>query len=272
MDHPRALRHAADGEAGAVRDGASSRCVSVVRIASAASAPPSAGERGGAASKPGEQLVQRQRRADHAGREHEHLLGRRARAARAACAGGRERVERALRAGRRVRDAGVDRRPPAARRARGAAARRRPARPARGSASTSPRRSPGVDDADEREVLAARAADPRVHARGDEALAAAVTLIPSTPVSRSPAVSSRPSARFAFCTAWPAAPLPRLSSAQMTIVVPVGAVGEDADLGRVGALHARELGRRRLRAARARPGSPRTRPRAARARRRRVCT
>ena len=56
--------------------------------------------------------------------------------------------------------------------------------------------------------------------------------------------------------AWPAAPLPRLSSAQMTIVVAGRAVGEHADLGRVGALHARELRARRLPAGRARPGSP----------------
>src|SRR5579864_8694971 len=40
-----------------------------------------------------------------------------------------------------------------------------------------------------------------------------------TPCSRSPAVSGRPKARFAFCTAWPAAPLPRLSIAQITTVV-----------------------------------------------------
>ena len=65
----------------------------------------------------------------------------------------------------------------------------------------------------------------------------------STPASRRPAVSGRPSARFAFCTAWPAAPLPRLSSAQTTIAGPGRAVGEDADLGAVGALDARELGR-----------------------------
>ena len=65
----------------------------------------------------------------------------------------------------------------------------------------------------------------------------------STPESRSPAVSGRPSARFAFCTACPAAPLPRLSSAQTTMPGAGGAVGEDADLGGVGALDARELGR-----------------------------
>ena len=69
----------------------------------------------------------------------------------------------------------------------------------------------------------------------------------STPFSRNPAVSSRPSARFAFCTAWPAAPLPRLSSAQMTIEVPVALVGEDADLRSVGALHARKLRRHAVR-------------------------
>ena len=49
--------------------------VSVVMIASAASAPPSAESAATAGSSAGEQPVQRQPRADHAGREHEHLLG-----------------------------------------------------------------------------------------------------------------------------------------------------------------------------------------------------
>ena len=99
----------------------------------------------------------------------------------------------------------------------------------------------GRSRADDREVLSSLA-DLRVHTRGEKPLAA-VTLIRSPPFSRSPAVSSSPSARLAFCTAWPAAPLPRLSSAQTTIAVPVGTVLEDAELCGVRALHARELGR-----------------------------
>ena len=51
--------------------------------------------------------------------------------------------------------------------------------------------------------------------RGD-AGAAAIRRAPRE--RRRPAVSGKPSARFAFCTAWPAAPFPRLSIAQMTIV------------------------------------------------------
>ena len=65
----------------------------------------------------------------------------------------------------------------------------------------------------------------------------------STPVRRRPAVSSSPSARFAFCTALPAAPLPRLSIAQTTIGAARRAILVERDLGRVGVLHARELRR-----------------------------
>src|SRR5204863_7942533 len=43
----------------------------------------------------------------------------------------------------------------------------------------------------------------------------------NTPAWRSPAVSFQPKARFAFWIACPAAPLPRLSSAQMTTARPV---------------------------------------------------
>src|ERR1700730_4585613 len=60
------------------------------------------------------------------------------------------------------------------------------------------------------------AADAAVHAARDEALRGGDAHT-STPDSRSPSVGSSPSARLAFWTAWPAAPLPRLSSAQTTI-------------------------------------------------------
>src|SRR5206468_1711352 len=85
-------------------------------------------------------------------------------------------------------------------------------RPHRGARS-------GCDRAHEREV-SLLAPDPGVDARGDEA-GGGRHAHTSTPWSRSPAVEPSPSARFAFCTACPAAPLPRLSSAQTTIVVPV---------------------------------------------------
>src|SRR5438552_144047 len=43
----------------------------------------------------------------------------------------------------------------------------------------------------------------------------------STPARRRPADSSKPRTTFAFCTALPAAPLPRLSIAQTTTARPV---------------------------------------------------
>ena len=70
--------------------------------------------------------------------------------------------------------------------------------------------------AHEREVALAALADARSARRRDEALGGGDAHT-STPASRRPSVSSSPSARFAFCIACPAAPLPRLSSAQITI-------------------------------------------------------
>ncbi len=67
------------------------------------------------------------------------------------------------------------------------------------------------------------------------------------PESRSPAVSGRPSARFAFCTAWPGGALAEVVERADDDPGPGRAVGEDADLGAVGALDARELGRDPLR-------------------------
>ena len=95
---------------------------------------------------------------------------------------------------------------------------------------------------------------------------AAVTLKPSTPASRSPAVSGRPSARFAFCTAWPAAPLPRLSIAQTTIRVPVARSVKTPSSAASVPCTRDELGRDSLRAAASPPAMSRRRPRAARAR------
>src|SRR5581483_1840698 len=72
--------------------------------------------------------------------------------------------------------------------------------------------------AHDREVLALAPADPGGDARRGEATRCRHAHT-STPCRRSPAVSGRPRTMFAFCTAWPAAPLPRLSIAQITIVV-----------------------------------------------------
>ena len=214
--------------------------VSVVRIASAAAAPPSAESAVAAAREAGEQLVERQRHADHAGREHEHLLlgepeqPRRLR-------GGRPRVALALLAGGRVRVARVRRPPPAA------------ARSSRCSLRDDDRRRLHPVDGEHAAPVAGTVE--RTSARSLRRLRipqctplatnplAAVTLTPTPRASRSPAVSSSPSARFAFCTAWPAAPLPRLSSAQIDDRLAGGAVLEHAELGGVRPLDARELRR-----------------------------
>ena len=81
--------------------------VSVVMIASAASRAAVLRERRDGRVEPGQQPVQRQPRADHAGREDEHLLGVEVEQPRR-LGGARERVELAALAGGRVRDAGVD--------------------------------------------------------------------------------------------------------------------------------------------------------------------
>ena len=80
VDHPRALGHAADREAGPVCDGRLRLRVggeNRLRRIAAAVCRECSGRRDEALLDP----LERQRRADHAGREHEHLLRRRARAA-----------------------------------------------------------------------------------------------------------------------------------------------------------------------------------------------
>ena len=113
VDHPGALGHAADREPGPVRDGRLRLRVGgenrLRRIAAAVG-----GERSGCGDEALLDPLERQRRADHAGREHEHLL-RYEPEQRSGARGGRGCVGVALNTGRRVRDAGVDRRPPAAR-------------------------------------------------------------------------------------------------------------------------------------------------------------
>src|SRR5205814_6089856 len=81
--------------------------------------------------------------------------------------------------------------------------------------------------ADEREVETVLLADPAMDAARDEALRRGDTHT-RTPARRRPRVSSSPSARFAFWSAWPAAPLPRLSSAQTTTACPVAASSNSA--------------------------------------------
>ncbi len=89
----------------------------------------------------------------------------------------------------------------------------------------------GLERADEREVAAAVLADAAVDAARRRSPLAAVTLMTQTELRcelGGRAVSSSPRARFAFCSAWPAAPLPRLSSAQTTTARPVARSSKSA--------------------------------------------
>src|SRR5207244_2789650 len=150
--------------------------------------------------------------ADHAGRAHGHLL-RRELEQPARLRGGRLRVLDPAPAGRRVGDAGVDHDRLRLRRLDVLA----------------------IDEQTGRLHLVAAehcAADGRLaraHDRQVEALAPdpggdgargkalrSRDAHTNTPAWRRPAVSSQPNARLAFWIAWPAAPLPRLSSAPIT--------------------------------------------------------
>ena len=242
--------------------------VSVVRIACAASAPPSGESAATACSTPASTPLDRQRHADHAGREDEHLLGSQP-----------EEVRRPFRSGARVREALLARRSVRVPGVDDDGARLRALevlladddRRRLDAVRREHRRADALAVAgDEREV-GAELADPRGDAGGPEALRGGDAHT-STPASRSPAVSSKPSATFAFCTALPAAPLPRLSIAQTTIVAARRAVLVDARSPRRPCA-ARARGRARgLRRARAPRATPRTRPRAARAASARCCT
>src|SRR5580765_2719794 len=81
-------------------------------------------------------------------------------------------------------------------------------------------RADAVTVAGDERKIGAELADARSHAARGEALGGGHAHT-STPASRRPAVSSRPRATLAFCTALPAAPLPRLSIAHTTIARPV---------------------------------------------------
>ena len=84
---------------------------------------------------------------------------------------------------------------------------------------------------DQREVTRPGGLDPGSHARGPEATGCgdAAARRPgrdsgpghgATPSTGRPRASGRPRIRLAFCSAWPAAPLTRLSSAAITVVRP----------------------------------------------------
>ena len=166
MDHPGALRHPADHEPLAVRDGLLRAGVGgqdrLCRGRPAVRREPV--DRGAEAA---EQLVDRQRHADHAGREHEHLLlrepeqpcGRRR---------GRLRVAHALLAGRRVRVPRVDDHRLRLR-VLEVLLRENDGRRLHAVDREHRRTGRGSGRANEREVVP-RLADPAVHAAGDEAL------------------------------------------------------------------------------------------------------
>ena len=86
-EHAGALGHAADRPAVALAT-ACLATVSVVMIASAASGPPSVGQRGGGGVDAGEQQVHRQPLADQPGRADDDVAGARCRARRADVLGG----------------------------------------------------------------------------------------------------------------------------------------------------------------------------------------
>ena len=171
-----------------------------------------------ASSRPAAAL-DRQRHADHAGREHEHLLGRELEQLRR-----RARPSPARRAapGSPVAALAI---PALTTTACGSAAlevppaRRRPAPPARGSSVNIA--APTAGRASGRARGRGRCLpDPRSGRRSRRSPSAAVTLIRAPRRGAGRRSPRSPSARFALWTAWPAAPLPRLSSAQMTIARP----------------------------------------------------
>ena len=217
MDHPRALRHPADDEAvpgdarllrPAIRREDRPRGV----------VPGIRGEERSGVAHAGEHSLHGQRHADHARREDDHLLG-----------GEPERVGRLD--GRRlgIRDSPRTRRGVGDARVHDDGLRlgplEMPLRDDHGGREHAIRRphrgtDGRLDRAHEREIEARppdAGADPRRH----EAARSGDAHQTRTPESRRPVVSSSPKRRLTFCTACPAAPLPRLSSAQRTIASPV---------------------------------------------------
>ena len=103
MDHPGALRHPADGEP-VDRDGGLLRARVGRQDRLGCVEPAVVGERRHRLAQAAEHLLEREQRADHAGREDEHLLGVEVEQP-PGLGGGRESVELAALAGGGVRDA-----------------------------------------------------------------------------------------------------------------------------------------------------------------------
>ena len=215
MDHPGALRHPADGEP---VPGDDRGLRPVVRREDGLGGGVTAlcGERLRGRVDAGQELVHRQPRADYAGREDDDLLGPDPEPLRDTL-GRRAGVLLAGQACRRVCNAGVDDHrlglgelevPPGD----GDGRRLHPVpRPHRAADRRSER-------ADERDVRPPGRANAGGDAGGGEAGCGGDRHQTSTPESRSPDVGARPKSSLTFWIAWPAAPLPRLSSAQITIV------------------------------------------------------
>ena len=237
MDHPRPLRHAADREAVAgddrllgARVGGHDR---LGRVGAAVRR-----ERRDRRLEAGEQLVQRQPGADHARREDEHLLGGQVEQPRG-LGRGRERVELAALAGGGVGDAGVDhhrlrlgeREVLAVDLEAGGldvvAGEHRPA----------DRRLQRADDG---EILAVTPADARRDARGDEAPGGGDAHT-STPWRRRPACRRQPEGEVGVLHRLPGGALAEVVEGADDDRGAGRAVAEDADLGDVGAVDARDL-------------------------------
>ena len=215
MDHPGALRHPADGE---TIPGDDRRLRPVVgredRLGGGVAAVGGEGLCGRVDA--GEELLHRESRADHTGREDDDLLGPDPEPLRDAL-GRRAGVHLAGHAGRCVRDPGVDDDRLGLGELEVAAGDRdgRSLNPV-----PRPHRAPDgrSDRADERDVRPPGRADAGGDSGRREAGCGGDGHQTSTPESRSPDVAGRPKSSLTFWIAWPAAPFPRLSSAQITIV------------------------------------------------------
>ncbi len=218
-EHAGSLGHPADGPPGrvGVRRPSWPR-VSVVRIASAASAPPSWRSAAAAASMPGSSAAIGSRSPM---RPVEQTATSPAPSAECAggMLGGAVRVGETGRTGAGVGAAGVEhhRAQPAVRENLLRPQHRRRLDPVAGEHAGGGVVRAVVDH--QRDVARAAGLQPRGHPRRSEAhrRGHAHGAIPSTD---RPVVSGRPSMMLAFCTAWPAAPLPRLSIALVTTMRP----------------------------------------------------